>query len=62
MAKAGTYNLRLTAKYTGSHYTNVGGVDFVVTVVDPCPTATITLGTNVFSNAKYDLGVPTPIQ
>ena len=42
-SKAGTYPLRLSAKFTGSHYTNVGTLDFTMTLVDPCPSATISL-------------------
>lgn len=40
---AGTYTLRLTAAFTGSHYTNPGFVDFTMTLVDPCPTSSMTL-------------------
>ena len=40
---AATYNMKLTAKYNEAIYTNVGEQAFTYTVVDPCPTATLTL-------------------
>lgn len=41
--KAGSYNLKLKAKYTGTVYQNVAELSFTITVVDPCISPSLTL-------------------
>lgn len=43
MSYAGPYDLRLSAKYAGDHYSKAGEADFTMTLIDPCPNAQITL-------------------
>ena len=49
---AQTYHIKLSAKYTGTHYSNTGSTVITYTVVDPCLTATLTLtpATQFFSD------------
>ena len=43
VTKAGSYNLKVTAKYTGAAYTNIGELPFSVTLVDACIAAVLTI-------------------
>jgi len=62
--KAGTYNLKLIAKYTDANnfYTNEGTLAITWTIVDPCPTATLTLASSPFTAGTYNLGNITPLE
>ena len=59
-----TYTLRLTAKYTGAEYTNVGILDFTVSLSDPCIDANIAIDPAIIttllptSSVSYTLGRP----
>ena len=45
--KVGTYNLKVTAVYTGASYTNIADLDFTVTVDDPCAVAVLTIDSSI---------------
>ena len=56
LSKAGPYPLRLTVRYDGD-YTNVGTLDFDVTLVNPCIRADLTIDPSILSNIiiNYEL-------
>ena len=43
---ADTYNLRLTVNFSGSYYVYPKSTDFTMTLIDPCPGASISLVTS----------------
>ena len=62
--KVGTYNLKVTAKYTGVAYTNIAELLFTVIIDDPCQTATFTVDPTILTSLaiSYDIFDPTHIE
>ena len=49
IADIDVYNLKVTAKFEGSEYTNIAELPFMVTILDPCATATLMLDSSILS-------------
>ena len=59
-----TYNLKVTAKYTGEKYTMIGELPFIVTVNDPCANASLTIDPAILTTSpvSYKIGYEADVQ
>ena len=53
LAKAGTYDILMKAKFSGNAYTYQSGDQIQFTLTNPCKTAVISFATNPFSSINY---------
>ena len=62
--KVGTYNLKVTAKYTGASYTSIAELLFNVIVDDPCSTSTLTIDPTIIPSLSlnYQIGYAQDVQ
>ena len=63
-AEVATYNLKVTAKYTGASYININELPFTVIVDDPCSVASLLIDPTIVTSLSinYLIGYPQDVQ